>query len=366
MATTGDNKGGINILDPKVLLEYAQDRTDSGRQRLVGAVSDFFEDTVLSMAERNIAKDILLGLVRQAEKDLRQALSDRFADSKMIPHDIIVFLANDEISIAEKILLHSPILKDLDFLRIIAAKENGHWKTIAQRETLTPIVADRLIDTGDKNTLLSLMDNIKVEIKKSSMKKMIKTALKTEELQTPLLRRPEIDPDLAIDLYMVVGQALRQAIAERFTVSAASTERAIENLVQEFSNEAKNLHATTEEMILLSRRLNEYGDLTIDLMIKTLRRSQFGFFAALFAEKTGLKPQQVIELIQQEGGQPFVVACRHLKMMKAQFASMFLLSRGIRTGDRILDQRELSTVLRHFDLLKDHDVQRFMQMWTKK
>ena len=47
------------------------------------------------------------------------------------------------------------------------------------------------------------------------MKKIVKAALKSEELQAPLLRRPEVDTDVAVDLYMVVSDALRrEMIAE--------------------------------------------------------------------------------------------------------------------------------------------------------
>jgi hypothetical protein len=52
-------------------------------------------------------------------------------------------------------------------------------------------------------------------------------------------------------------------------------------------------------------------------------------------------------------------------MMKSEFASLFLLSRGIRTGDKIVDQRELAMALKYFDALKDFDVGRIVKSWQK-
>ena len=101
------------------------------------------------------------------------------------------------------------------------------------------------------------------------------------------------------------------------------------------------------------------------MMIKTLRRGQVGFFLALFSEKIGIEPEYVIKLIQKDGGKPFVVACRYVGLMKSEFASLFLLSRGVRTGDKIVDQRELAMALKHFDSVKDFDVQRIMKTWLK-
>lgn len=365
MGVGGDNKERINILDPKVLLEYAKDRSDAGRNRLVSAVSGFFEETILSQAERAIASEILLNLIRQAEKDLRQALAERFAVSKMIPPDVAVFLANDDISVAGKVLLHSPLLRDMDLLRVIGSKGADHWKVLAQRKSLSPVVADCLIDTGDAATMLNLVANTSTELKKHSLKKLAKAALAREELQAPILKRPEVDAEIATDLYMVVSHALRQALQEKFAISIEAIEHALENLVQELCNEARNLRAITNEMMILAKKFSERNEITTSLMIRTLRRGQLGFFIALFAEKIGLTPQAVISLIQKDGGQQFVAACKYARMMKSEFASVFLLSRGIRTGDKVVDQKELSVALRHFDMMRDHELERLIMLWRK-
>ena len=66
---------GVNILDPKELLACAQDTSDAGRQRLAKAVSQFFDDRQLNETEQSLASEILLNLIRQAEVDLREALT---------------------------------------------------------------------------------------------------------------------------------------------------------------------------------------------------------------------------------------------------------------------------------------------------
>ena len=356
---------GVNILDPQELLQCAQDTSEAGRHRLAKAVSQFFDERKLTESERELASDILLNLIRQAEVDLRAALSERLSVQSSVPPELVVYLANDQISVAKHVLLHSPVLNDVDLIYIIASKGQDHWQTIAQREAISPTVADRLVDTGDPATVMNLIDNQRVNLAKSSMKKIVKFSLKSEELQAPLLRRPEIDPEIAIDLYMVVSQALRQEIAAKFIISSHVFDQALEGLIHELSNEAKGLRETTPDMVVLAKRFTERKDNTPDLMIKTLRRGQVGFFVALFAEKAHLAPEHVIKMIQKDGGRPFVVACRSIGMMKSEFASIFLLSRGIRTGDKIVDQRELAMALKNFDAIKDFDVQRIMKSWLK-
>ncbi len=362
---TASAEKGVNILDPQELLQCAQDTSQAGRRKLAGAVSQFFDQRQLSEHEKEIAPEIMLNLIRQAETDLREALSERLSAQGNVPEGLIVFLANDHISIARHVLTHSPMLSETHLMNIIAAKGQDHWQHIARRETLSPLVADRLIDTGDPATVLNLIDNQRAQLAKSSIKKLAKFSLKSEELQAPLLRRPEIDGETAIDLYMVVSQALRREISDRFVIAGHVVDQAIEDLIHELSNEAKGLRQTTPEMAALAKRFNERKDITADLMIKTLRRGQIGFFIALFAERSGLAAEHVVKLIQKDGGKPFVVACRFIGMMKSEFASLFLLSRGIRTGDKIVDQRELALALKNFDAIKDFDVQRVMKTWLK-
>ena len=356
---------GVNILDPHELLECAQDTSTDGRKRLAKAVSQFFDEHKLTDAEKDLASDILLNLIRQAEVDLREALSERLSGHASVPPELVVFLANDQISIARHVLMHSPVLNDVDLIYIIASKGQEHWQSIAQRQAISPAVADRLIDTGDPDTVMTLVDNQRVNLQKSSMKKLVRFSLKSEELQAPLLRRPEVDAELAIDLYMVVSEALRQEIASKFVISSHVFDQAIEGLIHELSNEAKGLRETSPEMRALARRFNERKDITPDIMIKTLRRGQIGFFVALFGERVGLAPESILRLIQKDGGRPFVVACRYINMMKSEFASIFLLSRGIRSGDKIVDQRELAQALKNYDSIKDFDVQRIMKSWLK-
>lgn len=355
---------GVNILNPKELLSCAQDNTEAGRQKLAKAVSQFFDERELSETEKSLASEILLNLIRQAELDLREALAERLSVQANIPPEVMVYLANDHITVARKVLMHSPVLNDVDLVYVIAAKGEEHSRVIAQRDRVSPIVADRLIDSGDVQTMLNLVDNQRVHLQKASMKKLAKASLRSEELQAPLLRRPEVDTDIAIDLYMVVSQALRKEINEKFVIPAQVIDQSLEGLIHELSNEARGMRDASDEMVLIAKRFEERKEISPDLMIKTLRRGQVGFFLALFGARVNMTPEQVIRMVQKDGGKPFVVACRFLGMMKSEFASIFLLSRGIRTGDKIVDQRELAMALKNFDAIRDFDVQRIMKSWA--
>lgn len=354
----------INILDPKHLLKFAQDHSKEGRANLAKAVTECFLND-LSDVERNLAGAILMNLVRQAEIDLREALADKLSVLDNVPKDLIVYLANDQISVARPVLTHSPILQDIDLMHIIQSKGAEYWQAIARRESLTPVVSDKLIDTRDPSTVLALIDNQRVHLQKGSLKKLIKVSVRSDELQAPLLRRPEIDSDTAVELYMVVSQALRREIAGRFQVSQQSIERALDSLVQEMTNESRGKTDVSDDMSALAKKFKERGEITFDLLVKTLRRGQMAFFVALFGQKTDFPPEAIVRMINKDGSKPFVTLCKSIGMYKPDIASIFLLSRGLRAGDKIVDQRELAMALKYFDTLKDFDIEGMVKIWRK-
>jgi uncharacterized protein (DUF2336 family) len=358
----GDGRAGV---DSRHLMKLAQDTTPNGRYELANAVTTFFGNEELSKMEHHLVVEIMMNLIRRAELDLREALAERLAVLDNVPAEVAIFLANDEISVARAILQHSPVLNEVDLIYIISSKGAEHWQTIAQRAQLGPQVVRRLVDTGDLDTAANLVDNPHITIHRNTLGRLVKISLKAEELQASLLRRPEIDAELAVGLYACASKALRRDLAQRFTISSAMVEAALDTLIMELSQEAKGTQEVTPEMATLAKRFKERGEITPVQMIKTLRRGQNSFFIALFAAQLGLAHEFVVLLLKKDAGKSFAVACRSIGMMKSEFASIYLLTSTIRTGDKTVDQQELAAALKYYDHLKDSDVQRIRKEWSR-
>jgi len=347
------------------LLRLAQDATPRGRYALANAVSNFFEHDDLNSMERHLVIEIMMKLINRTEIDLREALAERLSVLENVPAEVIIFLANDVISVARPILEQSPVLNDADLVYIISSKSAEYWQSIARRERLNPLVVRRLVDTGDTGTAASLADNAHIVLHRNTLGRLIKASLTQESMHASLLRRPEIDAELAGELYACVSKALRREITQRFNLSPAVIEVALDNLVAELCQETNGVRKVTSEMATLARRLRERGEITPVQMIKTLRRGQMSFFIALFAEQLGLAHQFVMMLMKKDAGKSFGVACRSVGMMKSEFASIYLLSSTLRSGEKAVDQKELAEALKHYDTIKDTDVQRIRKEWAR-
>ena len=99
----------------KALLELAKSKRSSDREVLFGNITDLFltGDARLTDRERALMASILQKLISDIEMDLRRTLAARLAADPEAPTELISILANDEIEIAQPILLRSKVLQNL-------------------------------------------------------------------------------------------------------------------------------------------------------------------------------------------------------------------------------------------------------------
>lgn len=186
-----------------LLLQMARDKTSSGRQALMSAVSDLFfnEHSVLSDRERALMSDILRQIIHDVEMSVRRELADRLVTSGKAPHDLVMALANDDIEVAHPILLASDILHDTDLVEIIQHRTMQHQLTISMRKNLSENVTDALVETGNHDVIETMLKNTDAKVSKTTMEYLVEQAKRVDTYQNPLLRRPDLDPDLAKRMY---------------------------------------------------------------------------------------------------------------------------------------------------------------------
>ena len=120
--TLDDKKN--RAFDAKALLNLAQDNTQQGRNKLTQRICDFFKHK-LSEEEERVAADILLNLIKRTELDFKQILAERLAAEDHVPRVVILSLADERISVAAHVLMHSSLLHDADLLFVLKNKFSG-------------------------------------------------------------------------------------------------------------------------------------------------------------------------------------------------------------------------------------------------
>lgn len=342
----------VDLFDSRRLCELARARTPESRVDLTDAVASFF-NVNLKTHETELAADILMSLLQQAETDLRQALAERLASNERVPLRVVLSLANDEICVARPILRHSPVLNELDLFYIIQSQPLSHWEAIASRRDLTPAIVDALVEKREESTARALLANDSVGLTNKALKIFVAMSEVSDGLRLPLSRRPELPLSLARDLYHLASRELQKDLNKRFPQEAFASLLAdvMDDAVEDSLNAvAGTLPATPSAASQAAvRNYNARNVVAPPKLIEALRLGQFSYFLALFAEYTGLQSCMIDTLMKQRGGKGLAIACKACHMERSDFLTLFMLKTSLASRDKIVDHNEISQALATFD-----------------
>ena len=310
-------------------------------------------DANLSENEKILTADVLIALIRQAERDLRSNLSERLALRENLPDSLLHYLAYGEIDIAEAVLLYSPLLSETDLLYVAQSKGKEHWRAIARRADIPTSVTKSLSVKEDVQTHLNLLYNASIDVEPSALKAMTPSVRESNEFAEELVSYKGLSKSVAVSIYWHVSVALRHVVAQKFAIKDQDLDKALEDSVQDFSDTAEHLK-NYEPSSLMKEVAGQYkaqNRITDDLLIQVLRRRQGRFFIALFESRSQLSPTTIYEMMKQKGGQGLAVSARALKISKENFVSLFLLSRTIMAPSDIVEAAEMKMAMRYYDSL---------------
>lgn len=343
----------VRVYDEHKLYRLAKGQLPGGRIELANAITELLEASV-TPRESELIADIMIELLRQAETDLRQALSEKISAMPTVPLRLVLQFANDDISVADPMLRNSPVLGDLDLIYIIKSQGAFYWRSIAKRHALSTHVVDVLSDTRDLDTAIALAENSSIHLSEHAALALSDIAQESDKLAKPLLRRDDVTDEIAASLYRYVGEDLKRYITQNYGIDSNILTGAVEEVIEEFTGIIEDAEfMPTEAMMSAADRFRDKGLLTVKLMLGTLRRGQFGAFVAQFSRFTGLEPKIVMEILSQKAGQGLAVACRAHGITKADFVSFFLLTNRIRTRGKMVDMQDMTRAVNYFNRITD-------------
>ncbi len=352
------------------LLDLARNKSVDGRTRLVQIVGDlFFEDNrVLSERERDLMTEILRKLIFDVEMSVRKALADRLADEADAPAELVTTLANDEIEVAHKILLKSEVLQDIELIEVVQHRTLAHQLAIAMRRSLSEVVSDALVETGNTKVITTLIRNPKAEISSNTMEHLVDKSKTVEALQEPLLERPDISPHLAKRMYWWVSAALRQHIVEHYEVDPAELDQKIESTIKDLIHKDSDSGGefdprSIRQALSLSQKTGGTKAVTPQLLLQTLRNGEVKLFESMFAQLTGLRAKLIRRFVFEPGGEGLAIACMSVGMAKPDFGSIFLLSRSARPGDKSVDPDEVNKAMNFYDRINFDTAMKVVARW---
>ncbi len=343
------------------LLSLALDRSLASRERLAQEVGDICanEARVLTEQERDLIFEILKKLLHDFEIPLRARLSLRLAGVPNAPRELIVTLANDEIEVAQPVLLHSPVLRDVDLIEVIRHRSQRHQVAVARRNDLSETLSEVLVETHDEDVIQALLQNDNASISEATMAYLVEQSRRVDSFQEPLVDRNDLPEALAKKLYWCVAAALRQRILEKFDILPSQIDKAMEESVAELqADQAKT--AETDSAAALARKMAGQAAISAGTLIKVLRRGEVALFEALFSEASGISAPMLQRIVYDSNGDRMAIVAKGLGFPRQAFATIFMLSRG---SGKVMKPSELARSTRVFDRVSEESAKEIIASW---
>jgi len=322
------------------LLELARGKGVDDRRRLLLGIAALCDATPPGAEASPILGEIFMVIARQAERDIRKALSDSLSSAEWAPPALIAMLALDEIEIARPVIANSPLLKDQDLLRVLVEATIEHQIEVARRPRISGRVADAIIDRGEPASLTALAGNKTAEVSEDALGRLIEQSRRVAALRAPLTRHPRLNDALATQLYQWVGQSLREAIGERFRVDESKLAEAIDAVTrpapppgaEPLGLEPAEVTDHEEMERRLVAKLQSAGQLRAGFLIRAVREKRLSLFEHGIAALGGFPITHIRAAIVRPSPDALFLACAAVGIDRAVFPAVLEEIRKLNDG----------------------------------
>lgn len=352
----------VRLYDTHNLYSLAENKANEGACYELSTIMVDLLSVELSDKESELITDVLLALMKQAEKDLKIALADKLSGMNTVPLRMVLALANEEIEIADSILRSSPLLEDLDLAYILQSRGVSHGRSIATRRGLSGAIIDMLANTKDLEIAVNLSNNDGISLTQHAFRIFTEMARNNEALARPLLSREDVPQEVVGALYEFVGEELKKVLGERFGIGATAAIQTIDEIVLEMRDADSIRHQETDSLMAAAHNAMARGELRISNAIGSLRRGQYATFLTQIATLFALPLDTVKAMMRQETGRGLALACRAKDVTKADFVSLYLLTEKFRAqGKKMVSHTELTRIMTMYDTIDPADAREIIK-----
>jgi uncharacterized protein (DUF2336 family) len=305
-------------------------QSGASREEIYLAVASLYriQGAGLNARERELMREILRRLTRDVEMAIRIALAQRLADDPSAPHDLILLLVDDTIEVARPLIVNSPLLTEADVLKLIAEAGIGHHEAIAARPYIGIPITDALSRSESESVLMTLVRNATAKISSTGYETLVKKSRVLSGLQEPLTRRPDLPPQLAIDMCEWICDALKVHIQNNYTMAPKIVDEALSKATTVLKSEPagpKDPPADSAQKLI--EKMAASAQLKAGFLMRVLSQGQLDLFDLAFARLLNIELTRFRKIFYQGGARFVALSCRAAGIDRSVFPTVFNLSR---------------------------------------
>jgi uncharacterized protein (DUF2336 family) len=315
-------------------------QSGASREEIYLAVASLYriQGAGLNARERELMRDILRRLTRDVEMAIRVALAQRLSEDTTAPHDLILLLVDDSIEVARPLILHSPLLTEADVLTLIAEAGVAHQEAVAGRPNISEPVSAALANCEHESVLLALVRNVTARISETTYNVLVEKSRAITGLAEPLVRRPDLPPQLATQMCEWVSDALKSYIRTNYTIAPRTVDSALADANKVLKSEPPGpKDPPPDSAQKLIDKLAASGQLKAGFLMRVLSQGQADLFDLAFARLLEVELEKFRPFFYRDNVRPVALACRAAGIDRSVFATVFNLSRQARNQHAVLN-----------------------------
>ena len=319
----------------------------ASREEIYLAVASLYriQGAGLNQRERELMREILRRLTLDVEMAIRIALAQRLAEDTTAPHDLILLLVDDSIEVARPLILNSPLLSETDVLKLVTHGGVKHQEAVAARPHIGVPVTDALARSDNESVLMALVRNATAKISEQSYAALVEKARALTGLQEPLVKRPDMPPQLATSMCEWVSDALKTFIKTNYQMAPKAVDAALASATQAVKNAApgpKDPPADSAHKLI--DKLAASGQLKTGFLMRVLSQGQVDLFDLAFSRLLGVELAGFRAGFYSGGARMVALSCRAVGIDRAVFTTVFNLSRQARGMAAALNSGDIAAV----------------------
>lgn len=257
--------------------------------------------------ELKVAEQIFRMLLKDAQIQVRLALSQGLQDDPNAPKDIILALANDHAEeVASPVVQYSPVIEDNDLLDLIS--DHGDLTrliAIANRNHVSKMVSTALVETSKEEVVGHLVNNQGADISEHSLNRVLRDFGSNHSLMENMARRAELPVTIVEKLISVASDNVAAELKHKYTRVAQKLEEEAKRAREQITLKMLDTTTEPEAVNLLVDELYSNKRLTPSIVLTALCRGNFAFFETGIARMAGIPAANAHKLIHDKGGLGF-------------------------------------------------------------
>lgn len=327
-------------------------------------------ETRVTVFERAVIADLLVEMVREAEPQERERVAKRISGLMEIPNCLIRLFGRDDVPVARWLLTEAKALSDADLFACIRDGRPEHRLMIAQREHVSEIISEVLVERQEPVVMRALLTNRGAKLSQPTVETLVAASRQMTDLIPLLLKRAELRPSSAYVMFWWSPSEARVNLLTRFAVTRELMQDAAGDVFAVAASEGWSDALSRKALQFIERRQRNREAIkkspydSLDDAIAAGEGRMTRTIAEEISYLAGIKPSTGTKLMLDRGGEGIAVMCKATGLPKKSLRQLW---RGLRRPERLADgsaHPDLERVLMVYDMLAPDRAQTVLRYWN--